>query len=125
MAAVLAHSKTGASLQKAQRPLKNESRNPLGKRREERKRRERLERELELERSERQSEQSRREREAYARSEAKRQALRRDGGSRFNLRWKAPVDTIGVTPDYLMQKLQTYIDFGELEVSRPANRQHG
>jgi hypothetical protein len=82
------------------------------------KRREKLQRRLDSVRSEREPEQSRRDGEAYDRTEARREALRMDGGSRFNLRWKAPVATIGVTPDYVMIKLQRYIDFSELEGSQ-------
>lgn len=73
--------------------------------------RKQLQKELDRERSAREREQQRQNADAEARTEAKRQVLRIEGGARFNLRWNAPIETVGLTPEVVMRQLGPYIDF--------------
>ena len=77
-------------------------------------RRKKLERRLDHEKSSRESEQASRDAEAHAVTEVRRQELRPQGGSRFNLRWNASVEKLNVTPEVVMRRLQPYIEFAGL-----------
>jgi len=74
-------------------------------------RRKKLERSLDREKSSRESEQARRDAEAHAVTELRRQELRPQGGSRFNLRWNTSIEKLNLTPEVVMRRLQPYVAF--------------